>query len=275
MKLYETINTAPIIYQQLQQRLPAIKISYYTSEKTITIGGLSYKGSWKLLEVLLGITESQIRKQIQSSLKDLSDKAGEDEEMVWEDAYSDKLYDVGVKAVQNFEKDYLPDGWIISEVFWSTDDDPMSPIFNITIKKDFDRRSRSTQQEWYHITLLSNLKSIKQTGLKPTSMSPSEKRFGFGTYKNRTFLLHPSVLKNKKQIQELAQNLQSGRGDSIMGWQQPHAFKQIAILKVTLTSTQIKRIDTTANHVKGIYVQDHIPPENIKVVYSGKIDDYN
>jgi hypothetical protein len=290
MKLYETINSVTAVYHRLQKQLPTLDIE--VEKNIITIGGKNNNG-WDVFEALLKMTQKEIDQKIFPDIdnknnrdddnqddddydedEDEDEHEDEDEdEDDWTIEYSDKLEKFAVKALQIFKKKYLPDDWIIESVFWYDEYDPMLPIFEFNIQKDYQRKSRSKYNEWYHVTLRSNLNSILQNGLSPSTKDPTLARFEFGTYKNRTFLLSPLAMRNKERVKQLAIDLQ---GHGAEGGYSIKNQKPIAILKVTLTPNQIKRLDPlSGRHYKGIYVQDHIPPENIKVVYSGKIDDYN
>lgn len=181
----------------------------------------------------------------------------------WQDACYE-AFDKINKVIFNI----IPDGWKIGSNICSFERDGYCPYVNITVSRDYNRKSRSRQTDWYHITLSSNLKYIKQHGLQPKSNIRSQME----GYKNRIFLLSKQSMNDKAKIIDLAQNLQSKApvafGDS---FQPPEKFKNVAVLKVVLSDEFTKRLDPHSGSVGGIYINQPIPPNNIEVIYNGPI----
>ena len=213
------------------------------------------------------LKKSNITKEIEQTIERL----GVDEED-WDEWETQWLHELGKyeKLVLNHIVANLPKGWRIVNYLFSTERDPLDPYFKITISADSDRRSRTTSNWFYHITLASNVESIKRTGLVPMS---SNKNPIVGTYQNKIFLMRPRGL-SVDHVQDIARMLQSEITADHLGHSASlEDEKEIALLKVSVPVDVTKRLDRTAGNVNGVYVQQHIPAENIKVHYIGSIND--
>jgi hypothetical protein len=263
--LFEATPNTPKVISMLQKNLPEIKI------RQDLFGGIRIGkgfGGLDLLDVL-GFDEKAINRKVEQVINqhNIDEYDEEGQEMAWFDA----LDEIAEKAIKRFSA-FIPDGWRLEGYLFSMERDPYDPYFTINVSRDIDRKSRSKEMVWYHITPVSLLPSILQDGLTPKS---SSRGFMFGTFRNKIFLFSKrSLNSNLNKVKEVAKNLQSKASPDVFGasFQQPDQLEDVALLEITLSNEYTKRLDRAATEIGGVYIQREIPPELIRVVYKGPID---
>lgn len=235
-----------------QQNIPILHIK---NDSVLVVGSHKFD-LWQLCSKLLNIETNELKHMVARSLHDSDDNP--------QKAYRKAVKEMCKAAFEKFAKD-IPEGWATA---YNINQSPnTTPYFVILISKDPLRKSRSVKKEWYHLTLKSNVESIMKTGLVPNSTT--KWRTG-GSYHNKLFLINPSVMEKQiERVKDLAIGLQSSEGDNVEDIEEVH---DIAILKVKLPDSVVKRIDYAAKPWKAIYIQQPIPPEDITVVYTGDIE---
>ena len=268
--------------QYLQRKYPGVDVSISHGDIDMTIND-GFDGL-KLLSAVSGMTVDEISNIANSAAgneqddyddDDYGDDDYDDDYDGYDDegseAYQDALTELADKVMTKFAKD-LPEGWNIRTYLFSFERDQYLPYFSITIGSSYSRKSRSKMHEWYHITTTDNLQNVLQKGLVP---SDSHNIPMMGTYKNRLFLMNKRSLRGGvEHVKKLARLLQSKPYSGTLGveFDEPEELKNVAILKVIVPDDVVKRVDSTAGQVHGVYVEQPIPPENIQVVYQGSID---
>lgn len=263
------VSSGKTVMQQLQGHLPRDIVARQAKNSPNEIRIEHKNGPFSGLDFFKAFGFNHSSKNTKDNDADYEDdENGEDEDQIMWDAQNAHYAEFSniVKKIHNI----VPEGWRIASSICSYERDEFEPYVSIQLELDYNRKSRSKSDTWYHVTLASNVENIRQNGLVPKSNIRGQ----MDGYKDKTFLLSANAMQKKPQLViDLARNLQSkppvAWGDN---FSPPAQFSDVALLKITLPADVVKRLDPSANNVGGVYIKQEIPPQQIQVVYQGPID---
>lgn len=160
-----------------------------------------------------------------------------------------KLYDRARSNVRSI----IPRGWIIGSLDTGLPYvEDLQHTFTFPIKRDYGKQAENVGI-YYHYTLASNVESIQRHGLLPKS----GKRLAYDGYRDRIFL----VSAKGGHDHEFAHSLVTGPGSR-------DSNPDIAVFEVSIPS-EIKTYKDPQS--SGIFTEQPIPPDHLKLIYTGKV----
>lgn len=174
--------------------------------------------------------------------------------------YFDKIYNIAIKNSRSL----IPLGWMLNTNFSNYGITSLqNKKIKLKIDKDYNEEI-SKVDTYYHFTLSKFLPDILKNGL----LTKSNTRIGFQGYRNRIYLFNkdPRIVDHEILIALVSDtNMIFKLSDGTLN-------TDVAILKIKLPDN-VKTYKDPEYSSYGVYIEENIPVNNIRVDFNGKLKD--